>query len=275
MDLVGANLTLPSGVTVWTGNGDGTFQAGLYYADGKEDEFVAVGDFNGDRKPDIVVADFLGADVITLLNTGVVSFSPTTPIDFPFQLVNTTSVAQTVTLKNTGTTALAISGMTTSGQFSTTSTCGSSVAPGAMCSLKVTFSPKTQGSKSGTISIKDSASTKPQVIELSGAGTVVELSPPSLTFGSQKVGSKSAPQSVTLTNTGTAAIGISQIIDNGTDGGDFLETNNCPSSLNAGANCSITVTFDPRKTGTRTAKISISDSGGGSPQSVPLTGTGD
>jgi hypothetical protein len=262
-------------VGVLLGNGDGTFQPVLNYPAGEGVAFVAVGDFNSDHKPDLVVADSLASAVSVLLNTGVVSFSPTTPVTFPFQLVNTTGAAQTVTLKNTGTTALTISGLKTSGQFSTTSTCGSSVAAGASCSLKVTFSPKTQGSKSGTISIKDSASTKPQVIELSGAGTVVELSPPSLTFGSQKVGSKSAPQSVQLTNTGTAAISISQIIDNGTDGGDFLETNNCPSSLNAGANCSITVTFDPRKTGARTAKISISDGGGGSPQRVPLTGTGD
>jgi hypothetical protein len=277
LDLIASNFggVGLAGVSVLKGNGDGTFQKGKFYPAGDEVSYVAAGDFNGDHKIDLALPDYRADFVITLLNTGVVSFSPTTPIDFPFQLVNTTSVAQTVTLKNTGTTALTISAIKTSGQFSTTSTCGTSVAPGAMCSLKVTFSPKTQGSKSGAISIKDSASTKPQVIELSGAGTVVELSPLSLTFGSQKVGSKSAPQSVKLTNTGTAAIGISQIIDSGTDGGDFLETNNCPSSLNAGANCSITVTFDPRKTGTRTAKISISDSGGGSPQSVPLTGVGD
>jgi hypothetical protein len=51
------------------------------------------------------------------------------------------------------------------------STCGSSVAPGANCAISVTFSPKTQGAKSGTVTINDSASSKPQVIELSGTGT--------------------------------------------------------------------------------------------------------
>jgi FG-GAP-like repeat/Abnormal spindle-like microcephaly-assoc'd, ASPM-SPD-2-Hydin len=262
-------------VGVLLGNGDGTFRPVVNYPAGKGVAFVAVGDFNGDHMPDLAVAESLASAVGVLLNTGVVSFSPTTPVTFPSQLVNTTSTAQTLTLTNTGKTALTISAMKSSGQFSATSTCGSSVAPGAKCDLNVTFSPQTQGSKSGTLSLKDSASTKPQVIELSGAGTVVELSPPSLTFGSQKVGSKSTPQSVQLTNTGTAAIGISQIINNGTDGGDFLETNNCPSSLNAAASCTITVTFDPRESGTRTATLSISDTGGGSPQTVPLTGTGD
>jgi len=123
--------------------------------------------------------------------------------------------------------------------------------------------------------ISDSASSKPQVIELAGMGTVVELSAQSLNFGSQKVGSKGAPQTVQLTNTGAGALTINKIIDNGINGIDFPQTNNCPSSLGAGASCTITVTFQPQKTGTRTGQISITDSGGGSPQVVPVSGTGD
>jgi hypothetical protein len=79
---------------------------------------------------------------------------------------------------------------------------------------------------------------------------------------------------VTLTNQGTTALSIAQISVGGANANDFPETNNCPSSLNAGANCTITVTFDPSKTGTRKAQVSITDNGGGSPQTVPLTGTG-
>jgi hypothetical protein len=172
LDLVVANLDFPSGVTVLTGNGDGTFQTGVYYADGREDRFVAVGDFNGDHRPDIVVPDFIGGDVIVLLNTGVVSLSPNTPLNFHNQKTGTTSTAQTVTLTNTGKTALTISSMTPKGQFAMSSTtCGSSVAPAANCTISVTFSPLTRGPKSGTISIRDSASSKPQVIELIGTGT--------------------------------------------------------------------------------------------------------
>ena len=172
LDLVVANLDFPSGVTVLTGNGDGTFQKGLYYADGKEDRFVAVGDFNGDHQPDIVVPDFLYGDVIVMLNTGVVSLSPNTPLNFHNQKTGTTSTPQTVTLTNTAKTALTISSMTPKGQFAISSTtCGSSVAPAANCAISVTFSPQTRGPKSGTITIRDSASSKPQVIELSGTGT--------------------------------------------------------------------------------------------------------
>lgn len=275
VDLVivtGLNSTI---VSVYFGNGDGTFQPARNFPVAGEAATLATGDFNGDHQTDIVDANYNGNSVITLLNTGVVSFSPTTPVVFPAQLVGTSSAAQTVKLTNTGKTALTISSMSVKGQFDMSSTCGSSVAAGAHCAINVTFSPKTQGTKSGTVSIVDAASSKPQVIELSGAGTVVQLSPPSLTFGSQKVGTVSAPQQIQLTNTGTTALSITNIPVNGNDPKDFPETNTCPSSLNAAASCTITVTFAPKKTGTRNASVNIADTGGGSPQTVPLTGTGD
>jgi hypothetical protein len=171
-DLVATNLNFPtSGVTVFTGKGDGTFEKGMHYPDGTEDFFVTTGDFNGDRLLDIVVADYGTGSVITVLNTGVVDFSPNKPIAFKKQKHGTTSFPQTVTLTNTGKTELKIASMKASAQFGETSTCGASVAAGANCTISVTFSPKTQGAKSGTVTINDSASSKPQVIELSGTGT--------------------------------------------------------------------------------------------------------
>ena len=95
-----------SEVSVYVGNGDGTFQPAAPYTIGQEAGYFAVGDFNGDRKIDIVIPDVSGSDVGVLLNTGVVSFSPTTPLLFPRQLVGTVSTAQTVTLTNSGATAL-------------------------------------------------------------------------------------------------------------------------------------------------------------------------
>ncbi len=161
-----------SGATVFLGNGDGTFQQpGTFYQAEVETSYVAMGDFNGDRKTDLVITDFGYNDVIVMLNTGTVKFSPTLPLNFGKQAVNTTSAAHTVTLTNTGKTALTISSMKATGPFAMTSTCRASVLPAANCSISVTFSPKTKGAKSGTITINDSASSKPQVIELSGTGT--------------------------------------------------------------------------------------------------------
>jgi hypothetical protein len=169
VDLAAANFN--GGVSVLMGNGNGTFQPGTFYPEGLRDGFVVIGDFNNDRKPDLALANGGSDTVSVLLNTGAVSFSPTTPLNFKQQAVGTTSKAQVVTLTNTGTTALKIASMKADSEFAVTSTCGSSVAAGANCTISVTFSPTKQGGAQGTITIIDSASSKPQVIELLGTGT--------------------------------------------------------------------------------------------------------
>jgi archaellum component FlaF (FlaF/FlaG flagellin family) len=266
-----------STLSVFTGNGDGTFQTGAVYPAGENLSYVAIGDFNGDGKPDLVAVDQLGDTVITLLNTGVVAFSPTAPLTFASQLIGTTSAPQTVTLTNTGSTALSISSISLqgAGQFKSSNTCGKSVAPGANCSITVRSEPTVENTVSGTVTIHDSASSKPQVIELLGAGTVVKLEPPSLNFAAEKVGVKSAAQSVRLTNTGSTALAISAVSLQGTDPQDFNKNDNCGSNVAPGANCTLAVTFLPRRTGPLTASLGITDTGGGSPQIVPISGTGD
>jgi hypothetical protein len=268
-----ANL-FASTVSVFLGNGDGTFQPGVMYPAGKEASYVAVGDFNGDHQPDLVVVDGSRDAAITLLNTGVAGFSPTTPLLFPFQLVGTSSPAQTVTLTNTGAAPLKISSLKATGDFHLTSTCGSNVPPGANCAINVTFAPTSTSTQSEAVIIEDSASTKPQAIELIGAGTVVQFTPALLNFASQKVGTTSAPQMVQLTNQGAAPLDISSVLLHGFHSQDFSATNNCPASLASKATCTISITFTPNNTGTRTALVYVYDNGGGSPQTVPLTGTG-
>jgi len=99
---------------------------------------------------------------------------------------------------------------------------------------------------------------------------VVSLSPSSLTFSTVTVGKTSAAQPATLTNSGNATLSITSIAANG----DFKETDNCGSSVTAGANCTINVTFTPTAAGSRTGTLSITDNASGSPHTVSLTGTG-
>jgi hypothetical protein len=134
-------------------------------------DYVAAGDFNGDGKIDLLVVDSVDANITTLLNTGVVSFSPTRPLNFKAQAVGTTSPPQAVTLTNTGTAELKIQGIKASPGFAVTSTCGARVAPGAACTITATFSPTKQGVVQGMIAISDNASSKLQVIELLGNGS--------------------------------------------------------------------------------------------------------
>jgi archaellum component FlaF (FlaF/FlaG flagellin family) len=276
LDLAVSNFGAPGGtVSVLLGNGDGTFQPGVSYPAGNEMSFVAAGDFNGDQKPDLVLLDSGLDDVVVLLNTGVVSFSPTGPLTFPAQFIETVSAPRTVTLTNTGATELTISSLTVTGPFRVSSECGKVVAAGASCNINAIFQPPAAGPASGLISIMDSASTRPQVIELSGQGTVVKLSPRKLNFAAQEVGTESAPQPVQLTNEGSTSLSVTTIKIRGTNGTDFSETDTCGSPVAPGASCTISVTFAPKKAGSRSAKIYITDTGGGSPQTVPLTGTGD
>jgi hypothetical protein len=98
---------------------------------------------------------------------------------------------------------------------------------------------------------------------------VVALAPTSIAFGSQKVGTTSAAQAVTVTNPGATPLKVSITIS-----GDFHETDNCPAKLTVGANCTIDVTFSPTVTGNRTGTLTIKDGAPSSPQKLPLTGTG-
>lgn len=102
----------------------------------------------------------------------------------------------------------------------------------------------------------------------------VSVSPTSLTFGSQAVGTTSPSQQVTLYNSTPSALTIDNIYGSGSDPADFKQTNNCGSSVAAGGTCTINVSFAPQTTGTLTATLNVSDSASNSPQTVTLTGTG-
>jgi hypothetical protein len=271
--------SLPSGASVLKGNGDGTFQAASFYpvADNQAANYVASADFNNDGKPDLALA--LTDQVTTLLNTGSATFSPTSPLTFSGQLIGTTSAAQTVSLTNSGTTAMTFSSVTSSGPpfRMTANTCSGSLAPGAQCSITAEFTAQVIGAVSGGITINDSASSKPQFVELIGIGTELAVSVSQLKFPAQKVGTKSLPRNVYLTNTGTKNMGFTHFIyiDGGDAPFDFTQTNDCGKFLAPKASCTVTVTFGPLHAGIRDSILYLNDDGGDSPQTVRVLGTGD
>jgi hypothetical protein len=275
LDLVVANSEFSSGVSTLLGNGDGTFQSPTFYPAGEITSYVAVGDFNGDGKIDLVEANYRFDNVFVLLNTGVASFSPTDPIQFPSQMVNTESVAQKVVLTNAGTAELSISSMTASEPFQANSQCGNAVAAGASCDIEVTFKPQATGRAAGLVTIIDSASSKPQVIEVFGVGTELETSPQSLKFPAQKVGTTSPPLAVKMTNHGSAAVSFNDIRIEGNNSTSFSQRNDCGKGLSPGGSCTVAVRFAPNKTGPRHATLFVNAAGSSSPPSVPLSGTGE
>ena len=103
-----------------------------------------------------------------------------------------------------------------------------------------------------------------------GGSPTATLSVSSISFGNQVVGTPSAGDAITLSNTGSAGlsiVGIAVAVP-------FTQTNTCGSSLAAGATCTINVTFDPTTEGDFTSNVSITDNAEGSPQTLALSGTG-
>jgi hypothetical protein len=109
----------------------------------------------------------------------------------------------------------------------------------------------------------------------SGAPAVT-FAPTSLTFPAQAIGTTSAPQSITINNTGSAPLFINSAATRGANPLDFTQVSDGCSGLTlaAGTSCSVSISFSPTASGTRSATFILTDNASGSPQSVPITGTG-
>ncbi len=192
--------------------------------------------------------------------------------------VNTTSAVKVVTLQNYEAVPLTIAAISTSGDFAQTSNCPvspSTLAARLSCKILVSFTPSALGVRTGTLTVSDGTSNSPQTTTLSGTGTApVSLTPASLTFASQVIGTTSTGKNVTLKNYQAVPLAIASIFT----AGDFAQTSTtCPLSPNtlaAGASCTIAVAFTPTALGTRTGTLTTSDSATTSPQTVNLSGTG-
>ncbi len=198
-----------------------------------------------------------------------------TPVSATYatQAPGTTSPPKTFTLTNNQTIALTSIAISTTGDFAVSATaCTTSLAPKSQCTISVTFSPTTTGKRTGQLSVSDSADNSPQTVALSGTGAVpATLTPLSATYVAQAVGTTSAAKTFTLTNNQTIALTSIAISTTG----DFaVSTTTCATSLAAKSKCTISVTFTPQATGTRTGQLSVSDSASNSPQTSSLTGTG-
>ena len=214
--------------------------------------------------------------------------SPTS-LTFGPQLVGTATSAQTVTLTNNNSAAIAFTGVAVSGGApaaantdfaSPPNTCGTSIAAGASCTISVVFTPSTAALETANLVITDGDVSSPQTVILTGTGVNVALTvaPTSLSFGSQPVGSATTAQTVTLTHVSNAAIAFTSVAVSGgapaAANSDYTQTNTCGGSIAANASCTISVVFKPSIAAAETANLVITDAASTSPQTVTLTGTG-
>ncbi|MGA9980042.1 MAG: choice-of-anchor D domain-containing protein, partial [Candidatus Sulfotelmatobacter sp.] len=219
-------------------------------------------------------ANFVGSTSSVLtqqVNAPALTATPTS-LSFANQAIDETSAAKTVTVTNVSTGSVTINSITASANFAISSkTCGTTLAKGAKCEVSVVFTPAVLGKLTGTVSVMDSAGS-PLTVALSGTGVAqAALTPPSATYAEQSVGTTSAAKMFTLTNNQTAALTGIAISTTG----DFaVSATTCTTSLAAKGKCTISVTFTPTQTGTRTGQLSVSDSASNTPQTSALKGTG-
>jgi hypothetical protein len=218
----------------------------------------------------------VGAFELPVATLGV---TPTT-IDFGGVNVGSTSAVQTVTLSNSGNVALTVNPLTAAAApFALAGgTCSSppiNLAAGASCTLQYSFSPAAAGPAAQTLTVTSSGQGS-GTISLTGTGLQGSLSiaPTSLGFGNQVVGSSSAAQTVTLSNTGTATL----VVDPLTAAvAPFARTggscSTAPISLDAGASCTLVYTFSPTAVGLASQDLTVTANapGGGT---IVLSGTG-
>ncbi len=217
---------------------------------------------------------FTGTQTVALSGTGTAPIVGLAPASLAFQpqAITTTSGPQLVVLSNTGTGALTFSGsgIATSGDFAQTNNCGAALAPQSSCTITVTYTPTVIGSETGSLTVTGNAA--PKTVALTGTGVatspVVTASPESLIFPTELLKIKSAPQTVTLKNSGTKPVSLKSVAING----DFSKSGNCGTSLSAGKSCIENVYFTPTVAGTRSGALTFKLSSG--LVRVALTGTG-
>jgi hypothetical protein len=209
------------------------------------------------------------------------------------------TVQKILTLTNSSTTAtLTVRRITSEWPFLSTTTCGATLAPAANCTVMLAYTPINQvvtGSLSpptindtGSLVIESDAGSSPDLIDLTGSSTAIAVATPtnapplatltpsqsSLTFANTMVGNVSAPQTVTLDNTGSATLNILGLQTTP----DYTVSSNCASIL-PGASCTLTVTFTPQSStqqgsgsGQRVSAIEVSSNATTSLEFISLIG---
>ena len=209
----------------------------------------------------------------TVANAPIVTPSPAS-LSFTAQSVGTTSAAKAVTLKNTSSAAVSITSITATGNFAIVSkTCGASLAAGATCKVNITFAPAVGGALTGSLAISDSTPDSPQTVALSGTGSLpLTLSPTTLAFGTEAVGSTSAAKTISLTNNQTSTLSFGFTVS-----GNYAISSSgttCGASLASKAKCNIAISFKPTAAGAVNGALTITDSTSFSPQIATFSGTG-
>jgi fibronectin type 3 domain-containing protein len=198
------------------------------------------------------------------------------PVTKSFSYTNTSTDGTSVDITGVATSA------GTSADYTVGGTCAAgTVAPGASCTVDVTYSPTGASPDAGSVTVSsDTPGIGDRTIMLTGRSVGVPFidtptAPAALAFGSQVTGTRSAERIVVVGNSGVASVGLTSTARTGTGQSHFSlgTTNTCAAGVAPGDGCEVGVVFAPTTTGDKTAKLVLTFSDG-SVLNVPLTGTG-
>ena len=228
----------------------------------------------------LTINDDAGTQTVALAGTGATGptdeFSPST-ITFSPTIVGQLSSPQIVTLSNNGDLPLNSISANASIGFEVSSNCGGSLGAHSSCAISVVFAPAAAGSLTGSLVLSDVI--RSQTLSLSGTGLqppALNVSPASLVFAARTVGTASAPQSLTISNTGGAPMANIGFQITGQSVTSYSwSASTCGATLAVGGSCSVQVSFTPATPGQLTATLAVSSSTAGVvPVQVPLSGAG-
>jgi hypothetical protein len=285
LDLATADVA-DNTVSFLQGVGDGTFKARQIFTTFNSPAWLVAADFNRDGKPDFAVT---AAGELTFLSQGGLAVSPTV-VQYDKTEGGFAAPVKTITLRNAGTTTIGISNShpaitgANPGDFSYTTTCGSSLAKGATCTYSITFTPQDFGVRQALINVPETDGTSVGLTFIGTGFVRVAISPDPHTFPTTLVGATSAPFTATFKNYSKLNITLNDppfFELTGIDTGSYaIQNQMCPHPKDALigplATCTMQVVFKPTRAGSQTAALTIFGhfSPGNGQQAILMSGIG-
>ncbi len=246
-------------------------------------------DFFGNTRPltNANPAD-IGAVEVAVPNVPLPSVSPAS-LAFGNVVQGVPSASQDLTVSNNGAAAFTAITITVTSPFSRINTggfpggapnCAATLAAGASCTIRVVYTAPAPGASTGTVTITGNATVTNSPVQLAGtsiaATHTASVSPNSLAFGTWATGTTSAAQSLTVTNTGNAALAtLTYTFGGGTPQPFSRAGGTCGPTLAVGASCTVNVTFAPGAATAFSRTLTVAGTGVTvMPASATLTGTG-
>ena len=223
---------------------------------------------------------YYGSASVPLSGTGIGSSqgqivpNPTSMNFGTVQVSNSSTLS--LTLKNSQTTSVRISGLSASGTGFSVSGFGLPIdlVAGQSVTVNVMFTPPASGTDNGSITVASNANNPSLSIPLAGTGASsgqLAANPASMSFGSVLVG-KTSTLSLTLTNNQTTTVQVSQIAAAGS--GFSVSGFSLPMNLAAGQSVNVSVSFAPPATGSDSGSVTVTSNANNPSVSIALAGTG-